>query len=323
VAGRSIAQNKGEKKACTCYLFGSKMESRSWAASGFGYRHGFNGKEQDNEVSGSGNTIAFEARIYDSRLGRFFSTDPREREYPWQSTYAFIRNNPVALIDHLGEGDEPKGENTDPSGQETNKPDPKYNWRNLTLKGKLRLARSPNRWFQENGIENMVNRYKEKMDRKGIGHYKPLILARPPKEEGRDDKIPKTNTFSFKFGLIKPVFSYDKVAPRTTVTLNVPDGGLILTMVRAIFPTGFMSPNNNGQSTYVFRNPFSFSIPLVQMYWQGKITRTTISINRHSSSPLIKSKTETTTDWSFISISPVEWMNNLKNIISDGIQNLF
>jgi len=33
-----------------------------------GYRYGFNGKENDPEVKGEGNVIAFENRIYDSRL---------------------------------------------------------------------------------------------------------------------------------------------------------------------------------------------------------------------------------------------------------------
>jgi RHS repeat-associated protein len=68
------------------------------------YRFGFNGKEQDSEVSGQGNTIAFEARIYDSRLGRFFSTDPREAEYGWQSTYAYYKNSPISTQDILGMG---------------------------------------------------------------------------------------------------------------------------------------------------------------------------------------------------------------------------
>ncbi len=37
------------------------------------YRYGFNGMEMDNEKNGNGNTMDFGARIYDSRLGRWFS----------------------------------------------------------------------------------------------------------------------------------------------------------------------------------------------------------------------------------------------------------
>lgn len=32
--------------------------------------------EKDNEVKGSGNSLDFGARIYDSRLGKWLSTDP-------------------------------------------------------------------------------------------------------------------------------------------------------------------------------------------------------------------------------------------------------
>ena len=39
------------------------------------YRYGFNGKENDNEVKGTGNQIDYGARIYDGRLGRFLSVE--------------------------------------------------------------------------------------------------------------------------------------------------------------------------------------------------------------------------------------------------------
>jgi RHS repeat-associated protein len=72
------------------------------------YSFGLNGKEMDNEVSGEGNTIAFEARIYDSRLGRFLSTDPWEFKYAWQSTCAYFKNSPISVLDikGMGGGDE-------------------------------------------------------------------------------------------------------------------------------------------------------------------------------------------------------------------------
>ena len=69
------------------------------------YRYGFNGKEKDDELKGEGNSIAFESRIYDSRVGRFLSLDPREVEYPWQSPFAYYKNSPIGTIDYLGMGD--------------------------------------------------------------------------------------------------------------------------------------------------------------------------------------------------------------------------
>jgi hypothetical protein len=35
------------------------------------YRFGFNGQEKDNELKGVGNSLDFNFRVYDSRLGKF------------------------------------------------------------------------------------------------------------------------------------------------------------------------------------------------------------------------------------------------------------
>ena len=41
--------------------------------SGIGYRYGFNGKENDKDISEGGQDYGM--RIYDARLGRFLSVD--------------------------------------------------------------------------------------------------------------------------------------------------------------------------------------------------------------------------------------------------------
>jgi len=51
------------------YPFGMEMPGRTYRQPNSSYRYGFNGKENDNEVKGEGNQIAFENRIYDPRLG--------------------------------------------------------------------------------------------------------------------------------------------------------------------------------------------------------------------------------------------------------------
>jgi RHS repeat-associated protein len=66
---------------------------------GGGYRYGFNGKENDDEIS----TQDYGMRIYDPRLGRFLSVDPLAKEYPWNSPYAFAENDPINFIDRDGE----------------------------------------------------------------------------------------------------------------------------------------------------------------------------------------------------------------------------
>jgi len=63
------------------------------------YRYGFNGKENDNEVKGSGNQQDYGMRIYDPRLGRFLSVDPLEDEYPWYTPYQFAGNTPIQALD--------------------------------------------------------------------------------------------------------------------------------------------------------------------------------------------------------------------------------
>jgi RHS repeat-associated protein len=68
------------------------------------YLFSFNGKERDDEIKGAGNSIAFEARIYDPRLGRFLSIDPIAPKYPMLSPYCFAANSPIRLVDVLGLG---------------------------------------------------------------------------------------------------------------------------------------------------------------------------------------------------------------------------
>jgi RHS repeat-associated protein len=78
-----------------------QAEHRSWS-SGDGYRLAFNGMESDDEVSGSGNSQDFGARIYDSRLGRWMSTDPLFGKYPYLSPYIFAAGSPIIFIDADG-----------------------------------------------------------------------------------------------------------------------------------------------------------------------------------------------------------------------------
>jgi RHS repeat-associated protein len=67
-----------------------------------GYRYGFNGKENDNEVEGEGNQQDYGMRIYDPRLGRFLSVDPLSPQYPWYTPYQFAGNKPIWATDRDG-----------------------------------------------------------------------------------------------------------------------------------------------------------------------------------------------------------------------------
>ncbi len=67
-----------------------------------GYRYGFNGKEQDPEISGDGNQYDYGFRIYNPRLGRFLSTDPIAAKYPELTPFQFASNSPVSGVDQDG-----------------------------------------------------------------------------------------------------------------------------------------------------------------------------------------------------------------------------
>ncbi|MDO9184688.1 MAG: RHS repeat-associated core domain-containing protein [Bacteroidia bacterium] len=74
------------------------MPGRSFVGAN-GYRYGFNGKENDNEVKGNGNQQDYRMRIYDPRLGKFLSVDPLTSKYPMLTPYQFASNTPIVAID--------------------------------------------------------------------------------------------------------------------------------------------------------------------------------------------------------------------------------
>jgi RHS repeat-associated protein len=69
-----------------------------------GNRYGFNGMEMDDEIKGSqGTSYDFGARIYDPRVGRWLSGDPKKILYPELSVYAYSGNSPIVFVDKDGE----------------------------------------------------------------------------------------------------------------------------------------------------------------------------------------------------------------------------
>jgi RHS repeat-associated protein len=85
------------------YPFGMQMESRSYTFNIGSYHYGFNGKDLDSELHGNGNAYDFGARIYDSRLGRWLSVDPKADLLEALSTYAFSNNSVIVMMDPNGE----------------------------------------------------------------------------------------------------------------------------------------------------------------------------------------------------------------------------
>ncbi|MFA6152596.1 MAG: hypothetical protein WC716_14830 [Chitinophagaceae bacterium] len=65
-------------------------------------RMGVQKQQKDDEIYGKGNTYAFKYRMEDSRIIRFFSTDPLHGKYPHNSDYAFSENRFIDGIDLEG-----------------------------------------------------------------------------------------------------------------------------------------------------------------------------------------------------------------------------
>ena len=82
------------------YPFGYPMLGRSFTMGG--YRYFFNGQEGDDEVFGEGALHAFEYRMHDTRIGRFWSVDPLAKDYPMLTPFQFASCSPVLLVDVEG-----------------------------------------------------------------------------------------------------------------------------------------------------------------------------------------------------------------------------
>jgi RHS repeat-associated protein len=66
------------------------------------YRSGFQGQEEDDELKGDGNSVNYEFRMHDPRLGRFFAIDPLFKSFPHNSSYAFSENVVINAIELEG-----------------------------------------------------------------------------------------------------------------------------------------------------------------------------------------------------------------------------
>ncbi|TCJ16389.1 hypothetical protein EPD60_07555, partial [Flaviaesturariibacter flavus] len=81
------------------YPFGMQMPGRSFAAEK-GYRYGFNGKENDQDINIG--MLDFGGRMNDVRIAKWFSIDPQSSLLPNFSPYSFVNNDPIRYIDPDG-----------------------------------------------------------------------------------------------------------------------------------------------------------------------------------------------------------------------------
>lgn len=88
------------KSVSNYYPFGMLQPGYSYSSES--HRFGFNGMEKDDEIKGTGNSLDFGARMYDSRLGIFQSLDPLSDNYPSMSPFIGFSDNPILFIDPNG-----------------------------------------------------------------------------------------------------------------------------------------------------------------------------------------------------------------------------
>ena len=83
--------------------FGVTLSGRNFTLTGAEKgRYGFNGKENDGELKGEGNSYDYGARMYDPRLGRWLTIDPYSSQYANFSPYAAFANSPIFFTDQNG-----------------------------------------------------------------------------------------------------------------------------------------------------------------------------------------------------------------------------
>ncbi|MBL7997879.1 MAG: hypothetical protein JNL32_04490 [Candidatus Kapabacteria bacterium] len=79
------------------YPYGMAQPKREWGA---GYRYGYNGVEEDDELKGDKNSLSTYYRLYDPRLALWLGIDPVVHES--ESPYAAMGGNPILYADPSG-----------------------------------------------------------------------------------------------------------------------------------------------------------------------------------------------------------------------------
>jgi len=78
------------------------MPGRNDNATEAAYRYAFNGMTADKEIKGERNNYDYGARMYDPRIGKWFSVDVYSSKYTSQSPYNFSVNSPLLFKDPNG-----------------------------------------------------------------------------------------------------------------------------------------------------------------------------------------------------------------------------
>ncbi|HTA81479.1 MAG TPA: RHS repeat-associated core domain-containing protein [Bacteroidia bacterium] len=85
------------------YPFGMQQPGRTYLLNGdSAYKFGFNGRLKLNEIYGTSNMYDFTARLYDPRIAKWLTLDPKASKYPNYSPYSYGLDNPIVTNDKDG-----------------------------------------------------------------------------------------------------------------------------------------------------------------------------------------------------------------------------
>lgn len=102
LVGTDIVGYQADVKSAQHYYSGGSLMPDNMTYQANKLRYGYQGSEKDDEISGSGNSLDFGARIYDPRIVRIPTIDAHFSRYPSIAPYAYAANNPIYFIDPDG-----------------------------------------------------------------------------------------------------------------------------------------------------------------------------------------------------------------------------
>jgi len=262
------------------YAFGMQMPGRKLSG---GYRYGFNGKENDNEVKGEGNQQDYGMRIYDGRIGKFLSVDPLAHLREWLSPYNFVQNNPINRVDPTGALDDWVQDadgnikwDKDANSQETTKAGEKYLGKTLTFTFNSYIDRKL--WDGPGGSSpagdkltstiSLTGNENEAGELTSLSATKSVKIGETPIGAARD-YFPGLGSDQNKFGFnrttlnfeqhasVSPIegfglglMGYDIVNVAQKLTLSLSGNNLSVTAATDIFPSATLAMNGSQMMYY-------------------------------------------------------------------------
>ena len=173
------------------------MPGRKYTAAGSGYRYGFNGQENSDEIA-TGLTTAMYWE-YDSRIGRRWNVDPVPKI--WESPYLCFSGNPIWFSDPHGDDAKDKGKGK----KETSKRNSPKTLETVVVYSKPRPKQSSEILFLDfSNIAGSANDFSDIIVENGVEKVDAILNRMKTTRFVRSDGVTKVNLSSTNYkGAIK------------------------------------------------------------------------------------------------------------------------